>query len=85
MPWAQQCLVYFGPKCTKAAVWKVKSCQISIKLPKNDFTTKMKDFDNFTKIDQNVGNLGKIIDATCFEKLPKVQYIAQSGHTVIGR
>ena len=45
----------------------------------------MKDFDNFTKIDQNVGNLGKTIDATCFEKLPKVQYIAQSGHTVIGR
>ena len=24
---------------------------------------------------------GKIIDATGFEKFPKVQYIAQSGHT----
>ena len=26
-------------------------------------------------------NLGKIIVATCFEKLSKVQKIAQSGHT----
>ena len=32
----------------------------------------MEDFDNFTKIAQNVGNLGKIIDATGFKKLPKV-------------
>ena len=29
-----------------------------------------------------MGNLGKIIVATGFEKLPKVQYIAQSSHTV---
>ena len=29
----------------------------------------------------NVGNLGKIIVATGFEWLPKVQKIAQSGHT----
>ena len=28
-----------------------------------------------------VGNTGKIIVATCFEQLPKVQKIAQSGHT----
>ena len=33
----------------------------------------MKDFDTFTKIAQNVGDLGKIIVATGFEKLPKVQ------------
>ena len=33
----------------------------------------MKDFDNFTKIVYNVGNLGKLIVATGFEKLPKVQ------------
>ena len=33
----------------------------------------MKDFDTFTKIAKNVGNLGKIIFATNFEKLPKVQ------------
>ena len=29
----------------------------------------------------NVGNLGKIIAASGFEWLPKVQKIAQSGHT----
>ena len=28
-----------------------------------------------------MGNLGKIIAATGFEKLPKVQKIVQSGHT----
>ena len=33
----------------------------------------MKDFDAFAKIAQNVGDLGKIIVATGFEKLPKVQ------------
>ena len=34
------------------------------------------------KLPNNVGNLGKIIVATGFEWLPKVQKIAQSGHTV---
>ena len=34
------------------------------------------------KLNNNVGNLGKIIDATGFECLPKKQKIAQSGHTV---
>ena len=33
------------------------------------------------KLPNNVGNLGKIIFATGFEWLPKVQKIAQSGHT----
>ena len=33
------------------------------------------------KLPNNVGNLGKIIVATGFEWLPKVQKIAQSGHT----
>ena len=33
----------------------------------------MIDFDTFTKIAWIVGNLGKIIVATGFEKLPKVQ------------
>ena len=54
---------------------------MSIKLPKNDFTRKMNDFDTFTKLPNNEGNLGKIIVATGFEWLPKVQKIAQSGHT----
>ena len=33
------------------------------------------------KLPNNVGNVGKIIVATGFEWLPKVQKIAQSGHT----
>ena len=33
------------------------------------------------KLSKNVGYLGKIIIAKGFEKLPKVQYITQSGHT----
>ena len=34
------------------------------------------------KLPSNVGDLGKIIVATGFEWLPKVQKIAQSGHTL---
>ena len=41
----------------------------------------MNDFDTFTKIANNGRELGKLIVAKCFEKLPKVQKIAQSGHT----
>ena len=33
------------------------------------------------KLPNNVDNLGKIIIAASFEWLPKVQKIAQSGHT----
>ena len=33
------------------------------------------------KLPKNVGDFDKIIVATGFEKLPKVQKIAQSGHT----
>ena len=33
------------------------------------------------KLPKNVGDLGKIIVATGFELLPKVQKIAKSGHT----
>ena len=33
------------------------------------------------KLPKNVGDLAKIIVATCFEWLPKVLEIAQSGHT----
>ena len=35
------------------------------------------------KLPKNVGDLGKCIVAKCFEWLPKVQKIAQSGHTDI--
>ena len=34
---------------------------------------------------KNVGDLGKLIVAKGFKKLPKVQKIAQSGHTVDDR
>ena len=33
------------------------------------------------KLPKNVGDLGKLIVAIGFEMLPKVQKIAQSGHT----
>ena len=33
------------------------------------------------KLPNNVGDLGKIIVATSFEWLPKVQKITKSGHT----
>ena len=33
------------------------------------------------KLPNNLGDLGKIIIATGFERLPKVQIIAQTGHT----
>ena len=34
------------------------------------------------KLPKNEGELGKLIVAKGFEKLPKVQKIAQSGHTL---
>ena len=33
------------------------------------------------KLPKDVGDLGKLITATGFEKLPKLQLISQSGHT----
>ena len=41
----------------------------------------MNDCDTFTKIAQEWGRWGKIIVAKGFKKLPKIQNIAQSGHT----
>ena len=38
-------------------------------------------FDTFTKLPKNGGDLGKLIVAKGFKNWPKVQYIAQSGHT----
>ena len=58
---------------------------MSIKVAKNNFTRKIKDFDTFTKkLLKNVGDFGKLIVAKGFENLPpnlpKVQQIAQSDH-----
>ena len=48
-----------------------KNCQMSINVAKNDFTRKMIDFDTFTKIVLEWGNLGKLIVSKVFEKMPK--------------
>ena len=65
------------------SVWPEKIRQMSVKkLPKNNFTRKMIDFDTFKKLPKNVRDLGKFIVAKGFKNMPKVQKIAQSGHTV---
>ena len=46
---------------------------MSIEVAQNDFTIKIKDFDTFTKIAEECERFGKLIVATGFEKLPKVQ------------
>ena len=46
---------------------------MSIKVAQNNFTSKIKDFDTFTKLPKNVSDLGKLIVAKGFEKLPKVR------------
>ena len=38
-------------------------------------------FDTLQKMPKNVGDLGKLIVAKGFKKLPKVKKVAQSGHT----
>ena len=42
---------------------------------------KLKILTPFQKLPKNVANLGKLIVAKGFTKLPKVQLIAISGHT----
>ena len=54
-----------------------KSC------PKMTSLEKLKILTPLQKLPKNVGDLGKLIAAKGFEKLPKVQYIAQSGHTAL--
>ena len=55
------------------SVTRKKIAKSLLKLPKNDFPGKMIDFDTFTKLLKNVGDLGKLIVAKGFKKLPKVQ------------
>ena len=54
-------------------------------MPKNDFTRKGYIVTPLQKMTKNVGVLGKFIVAKGFKKLPKVQKIAQSGHTGCSR
>ena len=49
--------------------------------PKIISLEKLKILTPFQELPKNVGDLGKLIVATGLEKLPKVQEIAQSGHT----
>ena len=48
---------------TLQPVWPEKNHQISIKVAQNDFHRKRTDFDTFTKLPKNVGDLGKLIVA----------------------
>ena len=54
-------------------VWPDENLQMSIKLPKNDFTWKMNVLTPLQKFPKNVEDLGKLIVAEGFRKLPKVQ------------
>ena len=49
------------------------------------FLEKWMTLTTIQKLPNNVGDLGNIIVATDFEWLPKVQKIAQSGHTGYAR
>ena len=49
--------------------------------PKMILPEKLKILTPWQKLHKNVGDLGKLIVAKGFEKFPKVQWIAQSGHT----
>ena len=57
------------------AVWPEKIAKCLEKLPKNDFTTKMIDFDTFTKIDQDCERFGQI---HCCQRLYKVAQSAKN-------
>ena len=46
---------------------------------------KLKVLSPLQKLPKNVGDLGKLVVAKGFEKLPKVQQITQSGHTAPDR
>ena len=62
-------------------MWPDKNRQMSFKVAQNDFTRKMNDFESLQKLTKNGEDWGKLIVAKAFKKLPKVQNIAQSGHT----
>ena len=63
-------------------VWPDENCQMSIKVAQKTISQeKWMILTHLQKLPNNVGNLGKIFVATGFEWLPKVQKIAQSGHT----
>ena len=70
-----------GYSKTLPPLWPLKIAKCLQKLLKNDFTSKWKFLSNLQKLPKNVGDLGKVKVATGFQKLSKVQKIAQFGHT----
>ena len=64
-----------------SSVWPEKNRQKSIKVAQKSFHKKRLILESLQKLPKNVGDLGKLIDAKGFKRLPKVQKIAQSGHT----
>ena len=58
-----------------------KSPNVNKSCPKIISVEKMKILTSFQKLPKNVRDLGKLIVAKGFKKLPKVQKIARSGHT----
>ena len=54
---------------------------MSIKVAKKYFSKKLKILTPLQKLPKNARGLGKLIVAIGFEKLPKVQKMAQSAHT----
>ena len=59
-----------------------KSPNVCKSCPKISELDKLKILTPLQKLPKNVRDFGKLIVTTGFEKLPKVQKIAQSGHTV---
>ena len=63
-------------------MWPDKNRQMSIKVAKKmNSLEKWMILAPLQKMPKHVGDLGKLIVAKGFEKLPKVQKIANSGHT----
>ena len=73
MTHSQACFVPSLPTYTYNQCDPKKITKCLEKLPKSDFTRKMKDLTPSQKLPKNVGDLGKLIVAKGFEKLPKVQ------------
>ena len=73
---------YLCAKCCIRTVWPDENCTNVYKsCPKTISQEKWMILTPLQKLPNNVGDLGKMIVATGFEWLPKVQNIAQSGHT----
>jgi len=76
--------VKIKPKIEKsiiASVTRRKLPNVYKICPKMISLEKWKVLTPYTKLPKNVGDLGKLIVAKGFKKLPKVRKIAKSGHT----